>query len=118
MGLGRAHRLGVGGDFKVIIWRASHKRMRPFFIDYVKEPLYSVSLNLNDVKHENGNQNVKVEKIAVFVKTFDYYHHKFDFGTFFSCLVKLKLTSKFNHDFTRIIALYAVLFEKLYTILR
>ena len=61
---------------------------------------------------------MRVEKIVVFVKTFDYYHHKLIFCNFFSCLVKLKFTSKFSRDFTRIIALYTVLFEKLYTILR
>ena len=35
------------------------------------------------MKKQNSNQNVKVEK------TFDHYHHKFDFGHFFSCPVKL-----------------------------
>ena len=30
-------------------------------------------------KHEN----VKVEKMVVFVKTFDHYDHKFNFGNFF-----------------------------------
>ena len=29
------------------------------------------------MKKLNSNQNVKVEKMAVFVGTFDYYHHKF-----------------------------------------
>ena len=29
------------------------------------------------MKKQNSNQNVKVEKMAVFVRTFDYYHHKF-----------------------------------------
>ena len=49
----------------------------------------------------------------------DYYHHKFDFGDFFSCPVKLwknlklKFRSKFNHGFT----IYKVLFKKIYTIL-
>ena len=41
------------------------------------------------MKKQNSNQNVKVEKMVVFVKTFDYYHHKFNFGNFFSCPVKL-----------------------------
>ena len=26
---------------------------------------------------KNSNQNAKVEKMVVLVKTFDYYHHKF-----------------------------------------
>ena len=53
----------------------------------------------------------------------DYCHHKFDFGNFFSCPVKLyknlklKFRSKFIHDFTIIMAIYKVLFEKIYTIL-
>ena len=44
------------------------------FIGSVKEPLYSVCLNLNHENKENGNQNVKVEKMVIFVKTFDYYY--------------------------------------------
>ena len=32
---------------------------------------------------------MKVEKMVVFVKTFDYNHHRFNFGNFFSCPVKL-----------------------------
>ena len=53
----------------------------------------------------------------------DYYHHRFDFGDFFSCPVKLqnnlklKFKSKFHHGFTIIMAIYRVLFEKIYTIL-
>ena len=50
--------------------------------------LYSVCLNLI-IKKWNSNQNVKVEKMIVFVTTFDHYHHKFNFGNFFSCPVKL-----------------------------
>ena len=40
------------------------------------------------MKKQNSNQNVKVKKMMVFVKTFDHYHHKFNFGKFFSCPVK------------------------------
>ena len=29
------------------------------------------------MKKQNSNQNVKVEKVVVLVKTFDHYHHKF-----------------------------------------
>ena len=29
------------------------------------------------MKKQNGNQNVKVEKIVVLIKTFDHYHHNF-----------------------------------------
>ena len=28
------------------------------------------------MKEENSNQNVKAEKMVVFFKTFDHYHHK------------------------------------------
>ena len=41
------------------------------------------------MKKQSSNQNVKVEKMMVFVKTFDHYYHKFNFGDFFSCPVKL-----------------------------
>ena len=41
------------------------------------------------MKKQNNNQNLKVEKVMIFVKTFDYYHRKFNFGIFFSCPVKL-----------------------------
>ena len=40
-------------------------------------PLYSVCLNLNHQKKQNSNQNGKVEKMVVLVKTFDHYHHQF-----------------------------------------
>ena len=30
------------------------------------------------MKKQNSNQAVKVEKMVVFVKTFDHYHHKFE----------------------------------------
>ena len=39
------------------------------------------------MKKQISNQNVKVEKM--FVKTFDYYYHKFNFGNFSICSVKL-----------------------------
>ena len=41
------------------------------------------------IKKQNSNQNVKVEKMVIFVKTFNYYDDKFNFGNFFSCPVKL-----------------------------
>ena len=71
------------------------------------------------MKIQNSNQNVKVEKMVVF----DHYHQKFNFGNFFSCLVKLKknlklkFRPKFNHALL-IMAIYTVLIEKLYTILK
>ena len=75
------------------------------------------------MKQQNSNQNVKVGKVVVFVKTFDYYHLKFNFGGFLSCPVKLqknlklKFKWKFNHGFIRTMSTYKVLLEKLYTIL-
>ena len=57
-----------------------------------------------------------------YLSKLDYNHHMFDFVNFYSCPVKLqknlKLTfrSKFNHGFTIIVAIYKVLFEKIYTI--
>ena len=40
-------------------------------------------------KKQNSNQNVKVKKMVVFVKTFDNYNHKFNFGNFFSWPAKV-----------------------------
>ena len=57
-------------------------------------------------KKQNSNQNIKTEKMVVFVKAFDHYHHKSNFGNLFSRPVKLyknlklKFISKFNHGFT------------------
>ena len=55
------------------------------------------------MKKRNSNQNVTVEK---YLSTFDYYHHKSNFGNFFqqSCktekeVLKLKFRSKFNHGY-------------------
>ena len=52
--------------------------------------LYIQYVWITIMKKQNSNQNVKFEKIVVFVKAFDYYHHKFDFGNFFSCPVNSK----------------------------
>ena len=44
--------------------------------------------------------------MVVFVKTFDHYHRKSNFGNLFSCPIKLeknlklKFRSNFNHGFT------------------
>ena len=40
------------------------------------------------MKKQNSNPNVKGEKMVVFVKTFDYYQHKFKFGHFFQLSYK------------------------------
>ena len=29
------------------------------------------------MKQQNSNQNVKIKKMVVFIKTFDYYHNKY-----------------------------------------
>ena len=44
---------------------------------------------ISAMKRQISNQNVKAEKMVVCLKTFHYYHHKFYFGNFFSCPVKL-----------------------------
>ena len=41
------------------------------------------------IKKKNRNQNVKVDKMVVFVKAFDYYYLMFNLGNFSSCPVKL-----------------------------
>ena len=49
---------------------------------------------------------MKFEKVAVFIKISDHFHHKFNIGHFFSCPVilyknlKIRFISKFNHGFT------------------
>ena len=47
-------------------------------------------------KKQNSNQNEKVEKMVLFVKTFDCDHHKFNFGTFFS--VSCKTVKEFETE--------------------
>ena len=51
--------------------------------------LYTQYAWISIMKKQNSNQKMKAEKMLVFVKTFDHYHHKFNFGNFFSCPVKL-----------------------------
>ena len=41
------------------------------------------------IKKQNRNQNVKVDKMVVFVKAFDHYYLMFNLGNFSSCPVKL-----------------------------
>ena len=40
------------------------------------------------MKKQNSNQNVKVGKMAVFVRPFDYYYHKFQLFQLFCKIVK------------------------------
>ena len=40
------------------------------------------------MKKQNSNQNVKVEKMVVFVKIFDCYHHNSNFRNFFRLSIK------------------------------
>ena len=132
LGLGGAYRLA--GDFKLIIWSASHEGMGPFLWGGVHPSRHHVKILISQLqegwldemvkkqgregfyisctisvmvkillvklknlyiqyasimKKQNSNQNVKVQKIVVFAKTFDHYHHKFNFGNLFSCLVEL-----------------------------
>ena len=46
------------------------------------------------MKKQSSNQNVKVEKMVLLVKTFDHYHNKFQFF-----LPVLKFRSIFNHGY-------------------
>ena len=41
------------------------------------------------IKKQNGNQNVKVDKMVVFVKIFDHYYLMFNLGNFSSNPIKL-----------------------------
>ena len=40
------------------------------------------------IKKQNSNQNVMVEKMVVFVKTFECYHHNSNFRNFFRLSIK------------------------------
>ena len=48
--------------------------------------LYIQYASILIMKKKNNNQNVNVEKMVAFVKTFDYYHHKFNFSNFSAVL--------------------------------
>ena len=74
----------------MFIFHAIIPALYPFWWKFYwlsKVPLYSVCLNLNHEK-TNSNQNAKVEKKAVLVKAFDYYHHKFQLFQLFNKIVK------------------------------
>ena len=47
------------------------------FIGSVKVPFTLFSMLKSIMKIQNRNQNVNVENMVVFVKTFDQYHYKF-----------------------------------------
>ena len=85
--------------------------------------LYIQYVWISIMKKQNSIQNVTVKKMVVFVKIFDHYHHNFSFGNFFSCPVNCKRIWNWSLDWNLIMALlimaiYTVMFEKLYTILR
>ena len=52
--------------------------------------LYIYHARILILKRQNSTQKMKIEKTMVFVKTFDHYHHSFNFGHFFSCPLKLQ----------------------------
>ena len=49
---------------------------------YIEYPFISIT------RKQNSNQNVKVEKIVVLVKTFDHYHYKFQLFQLYCKTVK------------------------------
>ena len=68
-------------------------------------------------KKQNRNQSVKVEKMVVLVKTFDYYHHKFELFQLPCKVVKkfeTEIKSKFNHGFTNHGYLHSTVWKSLY----
>ena len=75
---------------------------------------------ISTIEKWNSNLNVNVEKMVVFVKTFDHYHHKLKFDNFFSCPVKLwknlkmKFRSKFDHGFTNHGCMHRAVWKALY----
>ena len=66
------------------------------------EYLYIQYAWISIMKKQNSNQNGKVEKTVVLVKTFDHYHHKFQLLQL-SCKIakecELKFSSKLNHGY-------------------
>ena len=75
------------------------------------------------MKKQNSKQNVMVEKMVVFVKTFDHYHGKFNLVTFSAVQWNCKIIWNWSLDRNLIMVLlimviYSGLFGKLYTILR
>ena len=54
-------------------------KLKDLYIQYA-------SMLIMKKNNNNNNQNVNVEKMVAFVKTFDYYHHKFNFGNFSAVL--------------------------------
>ena len=48
------------------------------------------------MKKQNSNQNVKDEKMVLFVKSFGYYHRKFNFGNFFQ--LSCKTVKEFENE--------------------
>ena len=50
---------------------------------------------ISNMKKKTNNQNVKVEKMVVLVKTFDHYHHKFQIFQLSCKIVKEFETKQF-----------------------
>ena len=55
------------------------------FLVKILKYLYIQYAWISIMKKQNSNQNVKVEKMVAFVKSFDHCYHKFNFDNFFSC---------------------------------
>ena len=79
--------------------------------------MYLACLNLI-MEKQNSNQNVKIENMVGFFKTFDHYHNKLNFGHFFSFPVSLledlnmKFRPKFNHGYLRFKLCYSKCFTR------
>ena len=82
------HEAGKGLIFHVIDYSSTISLLTKILLVKLKY-LYTQYAWISIMKKENSNQNMKVEKMMVYVKTLDRYHHKFNFGNFFSCPVKL-----------------------------
>ena len=62
--------------------------------------LYIQYASISIIKKQNSNQNEKVDKIVVLVKTFFHYFNFSNCPVKFLRNLKLEFRSKFNHDFT------------------
>ena len=107
-GLGRMKLLKKWGRERFYVW-CSYSCTISFLVKVLLAKLKCLYIQyawISIMKKQNCNQNVKVGKVVDFIKPFDHYYHKFNFGKFFRCPaklkknLKLKFRSKFNYRFT------------------
>ena len=94
------------GAGKGFIFHAIISALYPFWLVKLKKYFYTRYAWISIMKKQKGKQILKYKMMVIFVKTFNHYNHKFNFGNSLSCSVKLKknlklkFRLKFNHTFT------------------